>query len=132
MSDKRNHYIGLLWQQKDRFFSRWKERFFILTQVLLNINDNFEKLLKLFQDYLHCFKKESSRITEMGGFIFKVSPDFHPFLKTHSCLQCKLSDLEEVSLSLSFLFAVQVVFLSLFQTHSWCSASCLRWRRFPC
>ena len=24
---------GLLWQQKDRFFSRWKERFFILTQV---------------------------------------------------------------------------------------------------
>jgi len=56
---------GLLWQQKDRFFSRWKERFFILTQ-----------------DYLHCFKKESSRITEMGGFIFK----------------CKLSEVEEVSL----------------------------------
>jgi hypothetical protein len=24
---------GLLWQQKDKFFSRWKERFFILTQV---------------------------------------------------------------------------------------------------
>ena len=89
---------GLLWQQKDRFFSRWKERFFILTQVLLNINDNFDELLKLFQDYLHCFKKESSRITEMGGFIFKVSPDFHPFLKTHSCLQCKLSEVEEVSL----------------------------------
>ena len=82
---------GLLWQQKDRFFSRWKERFFILTQVLLNINDDFDKLLKIFQDYLHCFKKESSRITEMGGFIFKVSPDFHPFLKTHSCLQCQLS-----------------------------------------
>ena len=90
---------GLLWQQKDRFFSRWKERFFILTQVLLNINDNFDELL--FQDYLHCFKKESSRITEMGGFIFKVSPDFHPFLKTHSCLQCKLSEVEEASLSLS-------------------------------
>ena len=81
----------MLWQQKDRFFSRWKERFFILTQVLLNINDDFDKLLKIFQDYLHCFKKESSRITEMGGFIFKVSPDFHPFLKTHSCLQCQLS-----------------------------------------
>ena len=95
--------IGLLWQQKDRFFSRWKERFFILTQVLLGINDNLTpkiiiQLLKLFQDYLHCFKKESSRITEMGGFIFKVSPDFHPFLKTHSCLQCKLSEVEEVSL----------------------------------
>ena len=94
---------GLLWQQKDRFFSRWKERFFILTQVLLGMNDNLTpkiiiQLLKLFQDYLHCFKKESSRITEMGGFIFKVSPDFHPFLKTHSCLQCKLSEVEEVSL----------------------------------
>ena len=28
---------GLLWQQKDRFFSRWKERFFILTQVSTQI-----------------------------------------------------------------------------------------------
>jgi len=47
---------GLLWQQKDKFFSRWKERFFILTE-----------------DYLHCFKKENSRITEMGSFILKLS-----------------------------------------------------------
>ena len=48
---------GLLWQQKDKFFSRWKERFFILTK-----------------DYLHCFKKENSRISisEMGNFILKV------------------------------------------------------------
>jgi hypothetical protein len=46
---------GLLWQQRDKLFSRWKERYFILTK-----------------DYFHCFKKGSSRITEMGGFIFKV------------------------------------------------------------
>ena len=45
---------GLLWQQRDKMFSRWKERFFILTP-----------------DYLQCFKKGTSRITEMGGFIFK-------------------------------------------------------------
>ena len=64
---------GLLWQQKDRFFSRWKERFFILTQVSTSSQYLSFKILKCpTQDYLHCFKKESSRITEMGGFIFKV------------------------------------------------------------
>ena len=62
---------GLLWQQKDRFFSRWKERFFILTQVSIQYL-SFKILKCPTQDYLHCFKKESSRITEMGGFIFKV------------------------------------------------------------
>jgi len=46
---------GTLWQQKDKLFSRWKERFFILTK-----------------DYLQCFKKGTSRITEMGAFIFKI------------------------------------------------------------
>ena len=48
---------GLLWQQRDKIFSRWKERYFILTR-----------------DLLQCFKKETSKITEMGGFIFKVRP----------------------------------------------------------
>ena len=46
---------GLLWQQRDKLFSQWKERYFILTP-----------------DYLQCFKKGSSRMTEMGEFIFKV------------------------------------------------------------
>jgi len=46
---------GILWQQRDSLFSRWKERFFILTD-----------------DYFHCFKKGSSKVTEMGEFIFKV------------------------------------------------------------
>ena len=44
---------GILWQQRDKIFSRWKERFFVLTN-----------------DYLQCYKKGSSRITEMGGFIY--------------------------------------------------------------
>ena len=38
----------------------------------------------LLQDYLHCFKKESSRLTEMGVFIFKVLPVSHP--DSPSCL----------------------------------------------
>ena len=46
---------GLLWQQKDKFFSRWKERYFILTE-----------------DYLQCFKKENSKISEMGSFLTRV------------------------------------------------------------
>jgi len=46
---------GLLWHQKDKLFSRWKERFFIITK-----------------DYFHCFKKDSSKLTEMGEFLFKV------------------------------------------------------------
>ena len=46
---------GLLWQQRDKLFSSWKERYFILTQ-----------------DFLQCFKKETSRITDMGGFLFKI------------------------------------------------------------
>jgi len=46
---------GLLWQQRDKLFSRWKERFFILTN-----------------DYFQCFKKGSSKVTEMGEYIFKV------------------------------------------------------------
>uniref|UniRef100_A0A182XND4 PH domain-containing protein n=1 Tax=Anopheles quadriannulatus TaxID=34691 RepID=A0A182XND4_ANOQN len=51
---------GLLWQQRDRLFSRWKERYFILTR-----------------DYLNCFKRAtgsaSEKISDMGQFIFKVS-----------------------------------------------------------
>ncbi|KAI5704223.1 hypothetical protein M8J76_005662 [Diaphorina citri] len=48
---------GLLWQQRERLFSRWKERYFILTR-----------------DYLHCFKRSSGpdKISDMGQFIFKV------------------------------------------------------------
>ena len=40
---------------------RWKERFFILTK-----------------DYFHCFKKDSSKLTEMGEFLFKVNTNKLP------------------------------------------------------
>ena len=46
---------GVLWQQRDKVFSRWKERFFILTP-----------------DYLQGFKKSSNAMTEMGRFIFRL------------------------------------------------------------
>ncbi|XP_023342489.1 uncharacterized protein LOC111712175 [Eurytemora carolleeae] len=46
---------GMLWSQRKRLFSRWKEKYFILTP-----------------DYLHCFKKGGSKISEMGAFDYKV------------------------------------------------------------
>ena len=53
-------FLGVLWQQRDKVFSRWKERYFVLTC-----------------DYLQCFKKSSpsvmhSAASEMGRFIFKL------------------------------------------------------------
>ena len=55
-----NYFLGVLWQQRDKVFSRWKERYFVLTC-----------------DYLQCFKKSSpsvmhSAASEMGRFIFKL------------------------------------------------------------
>ncbi|XP_054166997.1 uncharacterized protein LOC128964397 [Oppia nitens] len=48
---------GLLWQQRDRFFSRWKERYFVLTK-----------------DYFSCFKKGSKvGMSEMGSFMYKLT-----------------------------------------------------------
>ena len=47
---------GLLWQQRDKLLSRWKERYFILTK-----------------DLLPGFKKTTSKFSVMGEFIFKVS-----------------------------------------------------------
>lgn len=57
---------GLLWQQRDRLFSRWKERYFVLTR-----------------DYLHCFKRATNRTisSDMGHFIFKVSFEHFKFFK---------------------------------------------------
>jgi len=46
---------GVLWQQREKRFSRWKERFFILTN-----------------DYLQCFRRGSSKLSEMGTFIFRI------------------------------------------------------------
>ena len=46
---------GVLWQQREKRFSRWKERFFMVTN-----------------DYLQCFRKGTSKISEMGGFIYRI------------------------------------------------------------
>ena len=64
---------GLLWQQRDRFFSRWKERYFVLTK-----------------DYLACFKKGSKvGISEMGSFMYKVM--FIYFIRVyHDNLNCSI------------------------------------------
>ncbi|XP_042871414.1 serine-rich adhesin for platelets-like isoform X1 [Penaeus japonicus] len=47
---------GVLLQARDRLFSRWKERYFVLTR-----------------DYLACFRRGSTKYSEMGSFIFKVN-----------------------------------------------------------
>ena len=49
---------GLMWVQQDKLFSRWKERFIILTT-----------------GYIQIFKKGTSRISDMGSFVSKVSQD---------------------------------------------------------
>jgi len=49
---------GLMWIQQDKLFSRWKERFIILTT-----------------GYLQIFKKGATRFSDMGTFIRKVE---HP------------------------------------------------------
>ena len=56
---------GLVWLQEDKLFSRWTERFLVLTS-----------------SYLQIFKKKSSKMTEMGEFVFKVSK--HYILKSSS------------------------------------------------
>ena len=74
---------GLLWQQRDRFFSRWKERYFVLTK-----------------DYLACFKKGSKvGMSEMGSFMYKVRLNrfFEPFvflMVTCVSVQLNLVDVE--------------------------------------
>ena len=46
---------GVLWQQREKRFSRWKERFFLLNN-----------------DYLQCFRKGTSKLSEMGSFIYRI------------------------------------------------------------
>ena len=46
---------GLMWVQQDKLFSRWKERFIILTT-----------------GYLQIFKKGETRFSDVGTFISKV------------------------------------------------------------
>ena len=91
---------GLLWQQKDRFFSRWKERFFILTQVSGSSpntapqmsNVTFSGLPPLLQERV--FKDNRDGWFHIQGSAISISMLSLIF----PCNQCKLSEVEEVSL----------------------------------
>ena len=47
---------GVLWQQREKRFSRWKERFFMLTN-----------------EYIQCFRKGTSKISK--NMIIQLFPD---------------------------------------------------------
>ena len=49
---------GLLWVQEDKLFSRWRERFIVLTTTHIMVH-----------------KKAASRISEMGAFLYKVGQE---------------------------------------------------------
>jgi len=47
---------GLLWMNRDKIFSKWKERFFILNS-----------------SFLLCFKKEPTIVSDLGCLVFKMA-----------------------------------------------------------
>ena len=66
---------GVMWVQQEKMFSRWKERFIILTNT-----------------HLHIFKKSTSRISDMGTFVNKVS---HHNLKQDQSITTNILDSTE-------------------------------------
>ena len=72
---------GVMWVQQEKLFSRWKERFIILTP-----------------SYLHIFKKSTSRLSDMGTFVNKVS--FKSLIESLQKLiiQIRLSETENLSI----------------------------------
>ena len=46
---------SLLWIQKEKLLSRWRERFVVITE-----------------DYLQCYKKGLAQLSQMGDFLFQV------------------------------------------------------------
>ena len=80
---------GVLWQQREKRFSRWKERFFMLTN-----------------EYLQCFRKGTSKISEMGGFIYRIRlSEVRFFFK---CMYlfcfCRLVRCKEIVTDIKYLF----------------------------
>ena len=49
----------------------------------------------LTRDYLQCFKKGSSRISEMGGFIFKIR-----LAEVTNCVNYKISNYVVIALGI--------------------------------
>ena len=47
---------SLMWVQKGKLLSRWKERFIVVTE-----------------EYIQCFKKGLAQLSQMGDFIFQVN-----------------------------------------------------------
>lgn len=47
---------SLMWVQKGKLLSRWKERFIVITE-----------------EYIQCFKKGLAQLSQMGDFIFQVN-----------------------------------------------------------
>ena len=75
---------GVVWVQQEKMFSRWKERFIILTT-----------------SYLHIFKKSTSRLSDMGTFVNKVSQQFNWYGRgkaTPVSTQIRLSEIENLSI----------------------------------
>ena len=89
---------GLLWQQKDRFFSRWKERFFILTQVsglqfeTPKISPDMPRITSTASRKSH---QESRRWAASYSRFYHEQKFAAAVIYL---LQCKLSEVEEVSL----------------------------------
>ena len=49
------HPHSIMWVQREKVFSRWKERVVVITE-----------------DYLQCFKKGSAKLSHVGCFLFQV------------------------------------------------------------
>ena len=49
------HPQSIMWVQREKVFSRWKERVVVITE-----------------DYLQCFKKGSAQLSDVGHCILKV------------------------------------------------------------
>ena len=47
---------ALMWVQKGKLLSRWKERFIVITE-----------------EYIQCFKKGMAQLSQMGDFMFQVN-----------------------------------------------------------
>ena len=51
---------SLMWLQKGKLLTRWKERFIVITE-----------------EYIQCFKKGLAQLSQMGDFIFQVQIKYH-------------------------------------------------------
>ena len=83
-------FQGLVWQQGSGIFSRWRERFLVLTKVFSSTLSSMSSLSQLSQECLHtsviitnhyyyikdcirCHKKSSSSCSEYGALLFTLS-----------------------------------------------------------